>query len=210
MAKGATDAPTPRPGSLPTTVYAADHTTRAASRQLIAYGESLMNADTSRSGIVRSKSSRRQFLQRSGGVIAGSLLAAAVVPKVHAAEENTIRLALIGCGGRGSGAVGDACSRRAGSREAGGHGRCDRNETREARTRRSARCSPRTWMFRPNGSSLGSMPIARRSTAWSQVTWRCSRATRDFGPSSWNTPCPTGSTCSWRSRLPPIRPVRDA
>jgi hypothetical protein len=32
----------------------------------------------------------------------------AVVPRVHAAEDNTIRLALIGCGGRGSGAVRDA------------------------------------------------------------------------------------------------------
>ena len=30
------------------------------------------------------------------------------MPSVHAAEDNTIRLALIGCGGRGSGAVGDA------------------------------------------------------------------------------------------------------
>jgi predicted dehydrogenase len=30
------------------------------------------------------------------------------IPRVHAAEDNTIRLALIGCGGRGSGAVGNA------------------------------------------------------------------------------------------------------
>ena len=32
------------------------------------------------------------------------------VPHVHAAEDNTIRLALIGCGGRGSGAVANAMS----------------------------------------------------------------------------------------------------
>ena len=69
-----------------------------------------MKANTQASTTARPKSSRRQFLQRSGSAIAGSLLAAAVVPPVHAAEENTIRLALIGCGGRGSGAVGDACS----------------------------------------------------------------------------------------------------
>ena len=37
-----------------------------------------------------------------------SALAGAVVPHVHAAENNTIRLALIGCGGRGSGAVANA------------------------------------------------------------------------------------------------------
>ena len=36
---------------------------------------------------------------------AGSALAGVAIPHVHAAEDNTIRLALIGCGGRGSGAV---------------------------------------------------------------------------------------------------------
>lgn len=54
--------------------------------------------------------SRRTFLQQSGGLLAGSLLAAHAVPTVHAGEDNTIRLALIGCGGRGSGAVDDACT----------------------------------------------------------------------------------------------------
>jgi predicted dehydrogenase len=43
-------------------------------------------------------------------VVAGSVLAGVAVPWVHAAEDNTIRLALVGCGGRGSGAVGDALS----------------------------------------------------------------------------------------------------
>jgi predicted dehydrogenase len=49
--------------------------------------------------------SRREFLSRSGGVLVGSALADAAIPFVHAAGENTIRLALIGCGGRGSGAT---------------------------------------------------------------------------------------------------------
>ena len=53
-------------------------------------------------------SSRREFLKRSGGVAAGAALAGVAIPRVHAAEDNTIRLALIGCGGRGSGAVGNA------------------------------------------------------------------------------------------------------
>jgi predicted dehydrogenase len=39
---------------------------------------------------------------------AASTLAGVAVPRVHAAEDNTIRLALIGCGGRGSGAAVDA------------------------------------------------------------------------------------------------------
>ncbi len=69
-----------------------------------------MRTDQPSSNSVRNTSSRREFLQRSGSLVAGSLLAATAIPRVHAAEENTIRLALIGCGGRGSGAVGDACS----------------------------------------------------------------------------------------------------
>ena len=51
------------------------------------------------------KSSRRRFLSGVGKVAAGSALAGVAIPRVHAAEDNTIRLALIGCGGRGSGAV---------------------------------------------------------------------------------------------------------
>ena len=51
------------------------------------------------------RSSRREFLGRGGSFVAASTLAGVVVPRVHANEDNTIRLALIGCGGRGSGAV---------------------------------------------------------------------------------------------------------
>ena len=54
------------------------------------------------------KPSRREFLARTGQVAAASALAGVTIPRVHAAEDNTIRLALIGCGGRGSGAVGNA------------------------------------------------------------------------------------------------------
>jgi predicted dehydrogenase len=52
--------------------------------------------------------SRREFLARGGKVAAGSALAGVALPWVHAAEDNTIRLALIGCGGRGSGAAANA------------------------------------------------------------------------------------------------------
>ena len=51
------------------------------------------------------RSSRRDFLKTGGTVTAGSVLAGLAIPHVHAAEDNTIRLALIGCGGRGSGAT---------------------------------------------------------------------------------------------------------
>lgn len=49
--------------------------------------------------------SRRGFLRNARTAASGSALAGAAIPHVHAAESHTIRLALIGCGGRGSGAV---------------------------------------------------------------------------------------------------------
>ena len=55
-------------------------------------------------------SSRREFLKTSGKVAAATTLAGMVVPHVHAAENNTIQIALIGCGGRGTGAAADAMS----------------------------------------------------------------------------------------------------
>ena len=52
-----------------------------------------------------SDASRRQFLQKGGLAVAGTAVLGGAVPAVHAAEDNTIRLALIGCGNRGAGAV---------------------------------------------------------------------------------------------------------
>ncbi len=51
---------------------------------------------------------RRKFLQTTGTVAGGAVLLGGAVPAVHAGEDNTIRLALIGCGHRGAGAVADA------------------------------------------------------------------------------------------------------
>jgi predicted dehydrogenase len=54
--------------------------------------------------------SRRSFLHASAALSAASALNGWSVPLVHAGQDSTIRLALIGCGGRGTGAVGDAFS----------------------------------------------------------------------------------------------------
>ena len=53
-------------------------------------------------------SSRREFLKRTGGLAAASALVAGAVPHVHAAADGTIKVALIGCGGRGTGAAANA------------------------------------------------------------------------------------------------------
>lgn len=54
--------------------------------------------------------SRRDFIRTTGQFAAASALAGVAIPYVHAAGDNTIHLALIGCGGRGSGAVANAMS----------------------------------------------------------------------------------------------------
>ena len=60
------------------------------------------------------KPSRRQFLTHSAKVVAGSVVTGVALHRAHAAEDNTIRLALVGCGGRGSGAAANALSSQTG------------------------------------------------------------------------------------------------
>ena len=67
-----------------------------------------MDRENSRPQNTSPTASRREFLKTAGVLAAGTALAGVAVPAVHAGEDNTIRLALIGCGGRGSGAVRDA------------------------------------------------------------------------------------------------------
>ena len=57
-----------------------------------------------------SLTSRRDFIKNTGKFAAVSALAGTVLPHVHAADSNTIQIALIGCGGRGGGAADNAMS----------------------------------------------------------------------------------------------------
>ncbi len=61
----------------------------------------------------KSSCTRRTFLHGAGAVVAATALPS-VVPAVHAAEDNTIQIAVIGCGGRGTGAVTNALAARNG------------------------------------------------------------------------------------------------
>jgi predicted dehydrogenase len=58
--------------------------------------------------------SRREFLKTTGQVAAVSALANVAIPAVHAAESNTIQVALVGCGGRGTGAGANALATKQG------------------------------------------------------------------------------------------------
>ena len=58
--------------------------------------------------------SRRDFLKHSGHLAVVSALAPAAIHRCCAGENSTIKLALIGCGGRGTGAVADAFATKGG------------------------------------------------------------------------------------------------
>jgi predicted dehydrogenase len=66
------------------------------------------------SNITNKSTSRREFLKNTGRIAATSALAAGIVPRVYAGENNTIKVALVGCGGRGTGAADNALSVRNG------------------------------------------------------------------------------------------------
>jgi predicted dehydrogenase len=62
----------------------------------------------------RAFTSRREFIKSSGKVVAGAALAGTLsaARPGYCAEDNTIKIALVGCGGRGTGAAAQALSTR--------------------------------------------------------------------------------------------------
>ena len=62
------------------------------------------------SDITNKSTSRREFLKDTGRIAATSAFMAAAVPRMYAGQSNTIKVALIGCGGRGTGAASNALS----------------------------------------------------------------------------------------------------
>jgi predicted dehydrogenase len=58
--------------------------------------------------------SRRDLIKKTGQIAAVSALAGIAIPSVHAGESNTIQVALVGCGGRGTGAAENALSTKVG------------------------------------------------------------------------------------------------
>ena len=60
--------------------------------------------------IRQTSTSRRQFLKQTSGALAGGALASAIGARAYAAEQNTIKIILVGCGGRGTGAAANALS----------------------------------------------------------------------------------------------------
>jgi predicted dehydrogenase len=63
---------------------------------------------------MHSTTSRREFIKQSGRIASASALAGIALPQVHAASSDTLQVALIGCGGRGTGAASNALSTKTG------------------------------------------------------------------------------------------------
>src|SRR5437762_14156060 len=61
-----------------------------------------------------SLTTRRELMKTTGRIAAASALAGVAIPHVHAAGNETIQVALIGCGGRGTGAADNALSTKQG------------------------------------------------------------------------------------------------
>jgi predicted dehydrogenase len=59
-------------------------------------------------------STRREFLKTSSKAVAGAALTAAIARPGYTAEANTIQVALVGCGGRGTGAAANALATNSG------------------------------------------------------------------------------------------------
>src|ERR1035441_11131783 len=68
------------------------------------------NGDSHMNEYQETNPSRREFFTRTGRGAAVSAVAGVARPPVHAAGSNTIQLALVGCGGRGTGAAINALS----------------------------------------------------------------------------------------------------
>jgi predicted dehydrogenase len=66
-------------------------------------------SDSSNSGLTR-----RELFKNTGKIAAATALAQVVLPGLYAGESNTIQLALVGCGGRGTGAAENALSTMSG------------------------------------------------------------------------------------------------
>src|SRR5215472_1632007 len=86
-----------------TIVDAAGKSARATSRRIgVMYQRGIPTMSENKDA------TRRDFLKGGGRIAGASALAGVALPYVHAQENNTIQLALVGCGGRGTGATENA------------------------------------------------------------------------------------------------------
>ncbi len=111
--------------------------------------------------------SRRQFLQATTQAAAVGAALTATAPQLFAAENGKVKVALVGCGGRGTGSSHERTLGLQRTDPARGHGRCVRPQDEEQLRQPVGAVPQRRPDGRPdrNGSSSGSTPTRRRWTA---------------------------------------------
>ena len=145
---------------------------------------------------------RRDFLKTTGQVAAASALAGVAIPSVHAGEDNTIQVALVGCGGRGTGAAGNALSTKSGPIKLVAmadvfEDRLDSSYKQlKKAVRRQGRRARRPQVHRLRRLQEGDGLPASRATSSSSPRRRPSAGCIS------TTPSRRASTSSWRSRSP--------
>ena len=65
---------------------------------------------TNKDSFLESKLTRRNFISNSGKLATGGALAGIALPVVHGQSSDITKIALVGCGGRGTGAASNALS----------------------------------------------------------------------------------------------------
>ena len=112
---------------------------------------------------------RREFLKQTGQIAAATTIVSATAPFVHAGEDNTIRLALVGCGGRGTGAAANALSVKNGPIQLVALADIIPGQLANAVGAWAGMAS--SSMFRRTADSSALMPIRRRWIVCGRGTW---------------------------------------
>ena len=106
----------------------------------------------------------------------------------YAGEDNTIKIALVGCGGRGTGAAAQAL--HPGPHQTLGHGRLLRRPPADQPADLNASSSPSRSTCPPERQFIGLDGYKKAIDSLDRAAWCCWPRRRPSGPSTWNTPWP--------------------
>ena len=124
-----------------------------------------------------------------------------IAARSYAGEDNTIKLALVGCGGRGTGAARKALSTK-GPTKLWAMADVFDNRLQSSLQALSQAVRASRWTCPRSGSSSAWTATRRPSTRWSRAASCCWPRRRPSGRSISNTPWTRAATCSWRNRSP--------
>ena len=108
-----------------------------------------------------SLTTRREFIKTTGRIAAASALAGVALPHVHAAGSDLIQVALVGCGGRGTGAADNALATKGGPVKLVAMADVFENRLNDSYRRHQERAAATRWTCRRTASSSASTATRR-------------------------------------------------